>query len=288
MPVSHIRGRRRAAVRDRGAYRSCGPARRSGLGQALPAGSDRAARSRRPRSPAALASVSSRNRAQVLHQRRAARAGRDHSRSRRFRASREKDAARILVRNALRAVDFGDASAWCASISFRSGSKTWTKSFPNPRPDPDSEGRTRGAGRRSRPADRRSQERYGITRPIWLMPILESALGIENASAIATASEQTVAPHHRARRLHRRPGRGEDAAGTRVAVRAHAPGECGTGCRSAGHRFGFRRRRRHGRPAALGRSSRALGFEGMGCIHPGQIPVIHEAFAPSRARSRRR
>ena len=30
---------------------------------------------------------------------------------------------------------------------------------------------------------------YGITRPIWLMPILESALGIENAFAIATASE---------------------------------------------------------------------------------------------------
>ena len=28
-------------------------------------------------------------------------------------------------------------------------------------------------------------------------------------------------------------------------------------------------------------NSRALGFEGMGCIHPGQIPVIHEAFAPS-------
>jgi citrate lyase subunit beta/citryl-CoA lyase len=27
--------------------------------------------------------------------------------------------------------------------------------------------------------------------------------------------------------------------------------------------------------------SRALGFEGMGCVHPVQIPVIHEAFAPT-------
>jgi citrate lyase subunit beta/citryl-CoA lyase len=35
--------------------------------------------------------------------------------------------------------------------------------------------------------------RYGITRPIWLMPILESALGIENASAIAQASKNVVA-----------------------------------------------------------------------------------------------
>ena len=24
-----------------------------------------------------------------------------------------------------------------------------------------------------------------------------------------------------------------------------------------------------------------MGFEGMGCIHPAQIPVIHQAFAPS-------
>jgi citrate lyase subunit beta/citryl-CoA lyase len=30
-------------------------------------------------------------------------------------------------------------------------------------------------------------------------------------------------------------------------------------------------------------NSRALGFEGMGCVHPTQIPVIHEAFAPSAA-----
>ncbi len=28
-------------------------------------------------------------------------------------------------------------------------------------------------------------------------------------------------------------------------------------------------------------SSRAMGFEGLGCVHPMQIPVIHEAFAPT-------
>ena len=26
-------------------------------------------------------------------------------------------------------------------------------------------------------------------------------------------------------------------------------------------------------------NSRALGFEGMGCVHPTQISIIHEAFA---------
>ena len=28
------------------------------------------------------------------------------------------------------------------------------------------------------------------------------------------------------------------------------------------------------------RKSRALGFEGMGCIHPRQIQIIHEEFHP--------
>ena len=33
--------------------------------------------------------------------------------------------------------------------------------------------------------------------------------------------------------------------------------------------------------AHWGEASRALGFEGMGCIHPGQIPIIHRAYAPT-------
>jgi citrate lyase subunit beta/citryl-CoA lyase len=32
---------------------------------------------------------------------------------------------------------------------------------------------------------------------------------------------------------------------------------------------------------AWGLNSRALGFEGMGCVIPAQIPVVHEAFAPT-------
>ena len=30
-------------------------------------------------------------------------------------------------------------------------------------------------------------------------------------------------------------------------------------------------------------TSKALGFEGMGCIHPRQIPVIRQGFAPGSA-----
>jgi citrate lyase subunit beta/citryl-CoA lyase len=35
--------------------------------------------------------------------------------------------------------------------------------------------------------------------------------------------------------------------------------------------------------ARWGEQARALGFEGMGCIHPSQIAVVHRAFAPSPA-----
>ena len=43
----------------------------------------------------------------------------------------EKDAARLLVRNALRAVDFRTANGWYVSISFRWGCRTLTRSSPN-------------------------------------------------------------------------------------------------------------------------------------------------------------
>jgi len=34
---------------------------------------------------------------------------------------------------------------------------------------------------------------------------------------------------------------------------------------------------------AWARRSNSQGYEGMGCVHPRQIPVIHEGFAPERA-----
>ena len=114
------------------------------------------------------------------------------------------------------------------------------------------------------------------------MPILESALGIENAFAIAARQRKHCRADDRAGGLHRRPRRGEDSRRARVALCAAARGQRRAGRGRAGDRFGLRRRRRHGRLAALGERIRARsGFEGMGCMHPAQIPVIHEAFAPT-------
>jgi citrate lyase subunit beta/citryl-CoA lyase len=122
---------------------------------------------------------------------------------------------------------------------------------------------------------------YGITRPIWLMPILESALGIENALAIAGASEKIVALTIGLEDYTSDLGVVKTSTGAeslyarqRVVNVAHAAGvqAIDSVFGDVGDLEGLR---------VWGLNSRALGFEGMGCVHPVQIPVIHDAFAPT-------
>jgi citrate lyase subunit beta/citryl-CoA lyase len=127
------------------------------------------------------------------------------------------------------------------------------------------------------------RSRNKITRPIWIMPILESALGIENAVAIATASENVVAltigleDYTADLGVVKTPeGRESQYARSRVVNAAHAAGvqAIDSVFGDVGDMDGLLR---------WGEASRAMGFEGMGCIHPGQIRVIHEAFRPTSA-----
>jgi citrate lyase subunit beta/citryl-CoA lyase len=135
-------------------------------------------------------------------------------------------------------------------------------------------------------ADRRIAEiksSYGITRPMWLMPILESALGIENAFSIAKASPQIVALTIGLEDYTADLGVVKTLAGDeslyarqRVVNAARAAGvqAIDSVFGDVGDLEGLR---------VWSLNSRALGFEGMGCVHPMQIPVIHDAFAPSTA-----
>src|SRR5215468_1760786 len=98
----------------------------------------------------------------------------------------EKDAARILVRNALRNVDFGACERMVRINQLPLGLEDLAEIIPE-EPDlillPKTE-----TPRQVEEVDRMIGEwkgRSDIHRPIWLMPILESALGIENAAAIA-------------------------------------------------------------------------------------------------------
>ena len=123
--------------------------------------------------------------------------------------------------------------------------------------------------------------RHGIIRPIWIMPILESALGIENAFPIAVASENVAAltigleDYTADLGVAKTPeGRESQYARSRVVNAARAAGvqAIDSVYSDVADMDGLQR---------WGESSRALGFEGMGCIHPGQIRVVHQAFAPT-------
>ncbi len=194
----------------------------------------------------------------------------------------EKDAARLLVRNALRAIDFGAAERMVRINQLPLGLADLEAIVPQA-PDLILVPKVETAAQivEIDAAIARISQLSGVTRPIWLMPILESALGIENAFAIATASDRIAALTIGLEDYATDLGVVKTAAGNeslyarqRVVNAAHAAhiqaidSVYGDVADNDGlHRWGA--------------ASRAMGFEGMGCIHPMQIEVIHRAFAPS-------
>jgi len=196
----------------------------------------------------------------------------------------EKDASRLLVRNALRAVDFLHCERMVRINQLPLGLEDLDEIVPEC-PDliliPKVETVSPVIEARVRIAE--IQADYGLTRPIWLMPILESALGIENAFAIARASEQIVALTIGLEDYTADLGVVKTVTGAeslyarqRVVNAAHA-----AGVQAIDSVFGDVADMDALR--AWGVNSRAMGFEGMGCVHPLQIPIIHEAFAPTPA-----
>lgn len=121
---------------------------------------------------------------------------------------------------------------------------------------------------------------HKIKNEIYYMPIIESALGVEKAYEIASASQNTVAmaiglEDYTADIGVRRTNTAEESlyARTRLVNAAKA-----TGIQPIDSVFSD-----VGDMDALFKNvqiSKQLGFEGMGCIHPRQIKVIHDGFAP--------
>lgn len=196
----------------------------------------------------------------------------------------EKDAARLLVRNALRAVDFRAAERMVRINQLPLGLKDLEEVIPQA-PDvvllPKVETAEQVAEVDGRITMILQQEK--IDRPIWLMPILESALGIENAFAIAKASPRNCALTIGLEDYTADLGVVKTKDGTETlyarqrlvnAARAAGIAAIDSVYGDVGDMEGLK---------AWGERSRAMGFEGMGCIHPLQVRVIHEAFAPSAA-----
>ncbi len=196
----------------------------------------------------------------------------------------EKDAARVLVRNALRALDFRQCERMVRINQLPLGLSDLDEVIPES-PDlvliPKVETAHQIIELNSRIAEIKSD--YGIARPIWLMPILESSLGIENALQIANASDQIVAltigleDYTADLGVVKTPSGAESLyARQRIVNAARAAGlqAIDSVFGDVGNLDGLRK---------WGELSRAMGFEGMGCVHPVQIPVIHQAFAPDPA-----
>ncbi len=120
-----------------------------------------------------------------------------------------------------------------------------------------------------------------LENPIWLMPIIESALGVINAFSIASSADNVVAlaiglEDYTADLGTRRTLEGKESFFARSMVVNAA--------RAAGIQPIDSVFSDIGDMEALKQNvlnSKALGFDGMGCIHPRQIKVIHEAFAPT-------
>jgi len=124
------------------------------------------------------------------------------------------------------------------------------------------------------------KEKHAIEHEIWLMPIIESALGVVKAFEIATAADNISSiaiglEDYTADLGTLRTDVGNESFYARSAIV--------NACRAAGIQPIDSVFSDVSDMEALARNvkvSKSLGFDGMGCIHPRQIDVIHRNFAP--------
>ncbi len=194
----------------------------------------------------------------------------------------EKDAARLVVRNALRSAEFYGAERMVRINQGRPGMEDLRFVVPqNPDvvvipkcEDPD---QVREIGSEIGGLERR----HGIAPGILLLPIIESALGVVNAYAIASSSSRVCAlaiglEDYTADIGVERTAEGLESLFARMTIVNAAKA---AGVQALDSVFSDIDDTVGLRDTAL--RARSLGFDGMGCIHPRQIEVIHAAFAPS-------
>jgi len=187
--------------------------------------------------------------------------------------------ARFIVRNALRAVDFMGAERMVRINQIPQGLEDLPFLIPHNLhtvliPKCETEEQVKEVERRI--------EEAGVRDEIFLIPIIESALGVINAYRIAKSSDRVVAiaigledftQDIGAERT--KEGRESLVARQEVIIAARAAGvqPLDTVFSDVADEEGLRK---------SVEEAKALGFEGKGCIHPLQIRVIHEGFAPTK------
>lgn len=193
----------------------------------------------------------------------------------------KKNEARFLVRNALRAIDFMGAERMVRINQLPAGLNDLYYIIPHNVnvvlvPKCESAHQLHEVNNHILAI----QNKLNIQTSVWLMPIIESALGVMNAFEIAKAAKNVVAvaigleDYTADLGVSRTPEGTESLFARSMIVNA---------CKAAGIQPIDSVFSDVGDMDALKKNvqqSKALGFEGMGCIHPRQIKVIHENFAP--------
>ena len=199
----------------------------------------------------------------------------------------EKDAARILVRNTMRYMDFRGCEIIVRINSI--DTPYWQKDLDAILPHqpglillPKT-----GTAQDVLEADAymtQLEEKLGLAaNTVGLMPLIETALGVENAFAIATATERVQALFLGAEDLtadlrckRTKEGREIEYARTRLVMAARAAGVevYDTPFTDVNDDEGIRK------DAAY---AKALGFSGKASISPRHVGVINEVFSPTQA-----
>ncbi len=195
-------------------------------------------------------------------------------------APSKKYEARFLVRNALRNVDFYGAERMVRINQLPMGLEDLEVVIPQ-KPNMILLPKCESAQQVKDVVAKIKEIQNGDDHPVWIMPIIESALGVEKAYEIATASEYVASMALGLEDLTADLGVKRTKEGTET---FYARTRVVNACKAAGIQpidsvFSDVADTEGLRQNVL--KSKSLGFEGMGCIHPRQIAVIHEAFRPS-------
>jgi len=197
-------------------------------------------------------------------------------------APSEKDAAQLLVRNSLRSVDFYGAERMVRINQLPKGLDDLKYIVPNnvnvilvPKCE------TAEQIHQLEKEVEKLKKQHKVENPIYFMPIIESALGVIKAYEIASASKNNCAlaiglEDYTADIGTQRTNEGRESIFARQMLVNAAKA---AGIQAIDTVFSDVADMEALRQSVI--EAKSLGFEGKGCIHPRQIKVVHEAFAPT-------
>lgn len=197
-------------------------------------------------------------------------------------APSEKGAAQLLVRNALRSVDFYGAERMVRINQLPKGLDDLKYIIPNNVnvilvPKCESAEQIHQLEKEVE----KLKKQFKVENQIYFMPIIESALGVIKAYEIASASKNNCAlaiglEDYTADIGTQRTNQGRESIFARQMLVNAAKA---AGIQVIDTVFSDVADMEALRQSVI--EAKSLGFEGKGCIHPRQIKVVHEAFAPT-------